>query len=359
MIEAKPKIYFTDGEGPVVFKDLARNISKKRLPVNFFDIVSMWVAHDTEKQTPVFEPGDTLALIVPHLIVHDVTDQDLHEEALRTTVATGIKEHFVNLKNEGWQIRIISSAYKHLWEVCAPAVGIDSQAIASTKVDFEQIKKQHVDSRIRRAILQAEESIEQHREATQLALKEFANGATLDEVFDNPSMQTVDDILSELYFSRLPNYDFPPTDVVRVVGGIRKVDAIKSFASELNVDASQVVYIGDSITDDKANKFVKESEGLSIAVNADKYAIRNARVAVATADMRSIKPLLDAWVSGGFDRVKIFAGEVQFMQGKERDFGSVERPAKVSIVTAQCIESTAVIHRECREKIRGNSCPIL
>ena len=58
MVETKPNIYLTDGEGPVVFKDLARDVSIKYLPENTFDIVSMWVANDTEKhKLGIVAPG--------------------------------------------------------------------------------------------------------------------------------------------------------------------------------------------------------------------------------------------------------------------------------------------------------------
>jgi predicted HAD superfamily phosphohydrolase len=104
---------------------------------------------------------------------------------------------------------------------------------------------------------------------------------------------------------------------------------------------------------------VKDNGGLSIAVNADEFAVRNAMVAIATEDMQEIKPIIDAWVRGGFDSVRMFAAERQFTHGKERGFQSEERKARISIVTPQSVESTTAIHREYRVKIRGDAIPLL
>ncbi len=117
MESAKRKLYFTDGEGPVVFKDLARDISQKRLPKYLFDTISIWVANNSESPVTPFEPGDTLAVLTPHLLVHNVTDEDLKEEALDTRVAGGIENLFSCLRREESEIRIVSTAYNALWEV--------------------------------------------------------------------------------------------------------------------------------------------------------------------------------------------------------------------------------------------------
>jgi len=76
----KPKVLFTDGEGPIVFKDLAADITEKTAP-GLFPVLSFYDDYLAEVGTEGYQAGDTLALIAPHLIAHGVTDQDVENEA--------------------------------------------------------------------------------------------------------------------------------------------------------------------------------------------------------------------------------------------------------------------------------------
>lgn len=360
MQSAKPKVYFTDGEGPVVFKDLARDISQKRLPNCLFDTISMWVVHNSESPISPFEPGDTLSLLVPHLLLHNVTDDDLLQESFSIRIANGAENHLRSLRQEGWQIRIVSTAYSHLWQMVGPRIGIEKDHIASTTLNLAALRNQYFDGRVAKRIREAEEIIEEQSSKVKASIEDFKDGVTLSEIFQQPHMVEISNTFDELYFSNLPNYDFPPLDVVSAIGGERKVDAIKKFSQELNVSPSDLIYVGDSITDDRAHKFITESKGLSIAVNGDKFALRNSIIAIATEDMQSIKPIIDRWVKDGIDGVTKYVAEGQFVSGsKERNGHFAQRLARCSIVTPECIDSAVAVHREARARIRGNSLPLL
>ncbi len=346
MVERKPQIYFTDGEGPVVFKDLARDISNKYLPANTFDIVSMWVANDTEKKHSVFEPGDTLALIVPHLLVHGVTDDDMYHEAKSLTIAPGIIEHLRTTKRSFTRVGIVSTAYEHLAKVYGPEVRIKDSDIASTKISLDDLRNEFMGASIVSAVLESERAIKNLKEVVELAIKDFKKGTTLGEIFDRQSTKPIDEVLRELYFSRLPRLVYPATDIVNVVGGGRKVDRIKEVVKKEGAQLSDVVYVGDSITDDKANQFVKNNGGLSIAVNGDKFAIRNATVAIATVDMREIKQITDAWQIGGVENVKNLKLESQ-------------HKSEITIVNPENVKETTELHEKYRSRIRSSAIPII
>lgn len=358
MRQEREKIYLTDGEGPVVFKDLARDISLKRLPSGQFDITSLWVAYDTEKKASIFKPGDTLALIVPHLITHGVTDEDLYAESTNVVVANGIVEHLEQLRSEGWKIGIISTAYEHLWEVCSPRLNIQPMEVTSTRISLANIGSRYMQGLAKNAILQAEEALGECRSAVNSAILDFQNGVPLRDIFQQPAIESVNDALSELYFSRLPQLGFHATSVTEVMGGSSKANRIQIIADELQVDLSEVVYVGDSITDDSALKFIREGGGLSIAVNGDEYAIRNANVAIGTTDMREIKKIIDAWTTNGIDGVRALA-EGQMSGGHERDFCQERRQSSVDIVYPECVNSITEAHRKFRLEIRGNASPLI
>ena len=68
--------------------------------------------------------------------------------------------------------------------------------------------------------------------------------------------------------------------VVKPIGGREKAEAIKDAAKKTGVELSDVMYVGDSITDVEAFKLVKESGGLTVSFNGNEYAVRNAELAI-------------------------------------------------------------------------------
>lgn len=139
------------------------------------------------------------------------------------------------------------------------------------------------------------------------AMKEVDQGKSVVEVLGKDSRFTpLVGLLDELYWRKLPSMGYQTLEAVKVIGGKRKVEAAQKFAQELGVNLSDVAYVGDSITDDALHERLSQEEGLPIAINGNNYALRNARVAVATKDMRDIRPILDRWQQGGFEQVQRF-----------------------------------------------------
>jgi energy-converting hydrogenase A subunit R len=88
-------------------------------------------------------------------------------------------------------------------------------------------------------------------------------------------------------------------DLIEVVGGRRKTRPIYEILKEENIFPSEVVAVGDSITDWHMLSFVEQSGGLAIAWNANIRALPYATCAVAAINARAIKPLLEAFRQGG------------------------------------------------------------
>lgn len=358
MQSERPKAYFTDGEGPVVLKDLARDISVKRLRPNMFDTVSMWVAHESQKTASSFKPGDTLGVIIPHLLLHGVTDDDLREEALNTQITSGAIEHLATLRRDGWNIRVISTAYSALWETVCQKIGIKPEEIASTQLNLANLRADYFTETIAQEVHLTQEDIADFSAEITSACEQFKSGMSLQDVFNEPNMDKVSNALSELHLIRLPKLGFPVLKLNPVLNSQKKVEAMNIFASELGVSMADVIYVGDSITDQGAIKSVSEAGGLAIAFNGDVFAIINAHVAVASSDARSIKPLVDAWVVGGRESVKKYV-EGQFVSSKERINIHPDNRAHYALVTADSIKNTVDTHKDARTKARGLSTPII
>lgn len=364
MVDVKPKVLFTDGEGPLVFKDLARDISQRLISEAnngyvLFDALSMWVAHNTESGQRHFEPGDTLAVLVPHLLAHGIRDEDLNEESRDVRLANGVTGYIRDLYERGWQVRVISTAYEHLWNYAGPRLQIPTENIVSTPLCLDCLRTTVWSEKLSEEVSKYEAEILNRRENILEAQQQFKEGHSLSEVFTQGGMSNLSAVFDELYFSTLPQYGFEPLSQTEVVGGNRKINAVRNLIDQLSIEPKDIIYVGDSITDDRAHKFVKENGGLAIAVNGDEFAIRNANIAVATEDMRFLRPLLEAFTTSGIEGAKSFVENQRSMSiGKERFFSQENGICRYDLVEGQ-LEGLIGIHHEYRQRMRGSSIPLL
>jgi energy-converting hydrogenase A subunit R len=87
--------------------------------------------------------------------------------------------------------------------------------------------------------------------------------------------------LDEIFWQEIPKMTVGKVlTEVRTVGGEQKAEAILDATNKLGTKISEVMYIGDSITDIEAFKLVRKFGGLAVSFNGNGYAVRNADVAV-------------------------------------------------------------------------------
>src|SRR3989344_5820279 len=362
-----PKLLFTDGEGPLVLTDLARAAAARiQLEHNghavdgrfLFDTISLYNAYKAETTGPN-QAGDTLALLIPHLVTHKIGDDALRSEAAKTQLAPGVKE-FLDLVRRDWEIYVVSSAYNHLWDYVKHKtnLGLTYKEVISSGVKLGGIwLSQEAKDKIHRAeqqVLDQETGILKEIEA-------FKNGISVKEIFaTGTNLGEVCEIFDRLYVSELPRLGFIPSHKCDVMNGKRKAEFVSQKALERGIDVSRTAYIGDSITDDQALKLVREHQGLAIALNGDEFAIRNANVAVALEDRRNLKLILDAWANFGMEGVNHFVeGQSYQAIGKERNFGQESQGITCQFVTSDNIREIARVHSVYREKSRKGAVPLI
>lgn len=364
----KPKVLMTDGEGPIVYKDLAADITSnisfqhrgQEIPgSDLFGMLSLYDDYLVEVGTAGYQAGDTLAIVVPHFIAHGITNQDVLEAARSAKVCSGVEDYVAGLKKDGWEIRIISTSYSQMWELVGSYLGIPMEHIASTELDLE-VLSERFGKDFRDFVLLQERRIldflplarEANREVTE-------NRKPIVDVFNEPGFQPLRNTLDGFYFRNLPNLGYRALEEVKVVGGKRKVEAARRFAQEIGVPLSGVAYVGDSITDDELFAELKREGGLPIAVNGNMYALRNARVGVATNDMRFLRPVLDAWNTGAMYEVSRFVENSGRVSVGRREAAPVHEKTGIARYDLINIGDTThyrqilEAHRETRVLVRG------
>lgn len=354
----RPKVLFTDGEGPLVFKDLAADMTEKAIP-GLFPILSFYDDYLTEIGTEGYQAGDTLALVVPHLLLHGVTDEDIAEEAKGTKVCLGVEDYIGGLKKDGWNVRVISTAYSQMWKLVGGYLDIPMQHIACTTLDLKELRKRFGSASFFNNVQEAENRILAQSLLADDAMQEVEKGKSVVEVLGEMSkFSPLRETLDGFYWQTLKETGYQALEVVQVMGGKRKIEAAQRFAQDISVHLSDVAYVGDSITDDAMHQRLSKEGGLPIAINGNHYAIRNARVAVATRDMRDLRPLLDAWQQGGFHEVTKFIENqsISFTRSKEgAPVPLEEKYALVNPSNQEEFQRILTIHKQSRRNVRGTA----
>jgi len=329
----KPKLICFDLEGPLSPQDNAYEVVSL-IPGGreFFELISRYDDILTLEEREGYEPGDTLALIVPFLIHHGITEKDIRRVSSHAKIVDGAAELISHLREDGWNVRIISTSYReHAYSIGAK-IGVPSEDIACTKLDLERI-------------------------ASEIGEGEFELIADFwSEIQEKKDDEDgIMDRLDRFFFQVLPSTRYGnPLARVRVVGGSRKVEAAKEFAKSLDLNLGEIMVVGDSITDFRMLEAVRDADGVAVAFNANMHALPYANFALATLDMRALGLLCHEFP----DRVEM----VNIASNWEKLKYELEG---VSLVTSRLhylnteannlLNEVASIHAEFRKEVRGRA----
>lgn len=360
------KVLFTDGEGPLVFKDLAQDLmgritfetikGDKIKGSDFFELLSLYDDYLAEVGTEDYQAGDTLALVVPHFLHHGLTDEDVVNEAKDTKLCLGVKEYIEGLKKDKVEIRIISTAYRPMWKLVGDYLGIPQEHIACTELDLKSLRGKHQTPQLDAAVEKMEQDILPLLPWVSEMKKEIDEGKSVIEVFKDAKYAPLTQRLDRFYWQELKELNYEVLKDVGVVGGRRKIEAAERFAKELGVPLSKVPYVGDSITDKALQYLLVVEGGLPIGINGNGYALECARVGIATKDMRDVRPVLSAWWQNGIDGVRSFVNSTKsrLVGGKEgAPIPQEEGPYYHLLETPQDRAEALRIHKIFRKLVRG------
>lgn len=278
------KTIFFDLEGPLSPQDNAYEVMKLIGPdgAAIFEVISRYDDIITLEGRKDYEPGDTLALIIPFLLLHGITKEDIRQVSERAKIVEGADYLSELLRAENWDIYIISTSYEHHAYNIGRKLGIEPGHIICTALDLER-KKQDIQDQYKDAFF----SLIKKAEDDIIELYSRIDESAL-----------ISKRLDEFFFRQLPSLGFDVFET-RVIGGERKADAARVILKEKGVTLSDVIVVGDSITDYKMLKEVATHGGVSVVFNGNEYAVPYANVGLASVDMRFLYILCDAFARGG------------------------------------------------------------
>jgi energy-converting hydrogenase A subunit R len=239
---------------------------------------------------PDYEPGDTLALIVPFLLYHRLGVFHIERLAESAPLVNGAAEIIAQLAGEGYQVFCITTTYEQYARRLAQRLGLAAERLACTGFPLEEL-------------------------ATRLTWDDIGVVARVELALRQREVQEDDTrlqaLLDAFYWEELAGT--PLGDAVasvKPVGGRRKVEALANFVTSAELETSRWVVVGDSITDNAMLTTVRDAGGLAVVFNGNQYALECGTVGVASMSLAALLPLLRIWVSSGLEGASDFVSRL-------------------------------------------------
>lgn len=333
--------YVTDCEGPVSLNDNAFELSEHYIPDGgkLFAKVSIFDDYlaDIEKR-PNYKAGDTLRLILPFLRAFGATTSGIMDFSRHNVLLVPGAKELIQHISRTMDVTIISTSYKPYIEALCQVIGFPVESTYSTEVDIDRYKMSNSEKEI---ISNLTDEI--------IGLSRIDLSSEASSIGDlSPKTKQAINRMDNIFFKELPELESHAMLVdVNPVGGKEKASALLDSLEKTGNNISEVVYVGDSITDVQALETTKEGGGLAISFNGNRYSIQAAQIAVISEDTGIMTGIADA-----FNKT-----------GKEGVF-ELLRKNKIPIIEEACNSGAAIISKigidmlvqksgEMRKKIRG------
>jgi energy-converting hydrogenase A subunit R len=291
------RLFISDCEGPISKNDNAYELSEHFIPKGalFFALVSRYddVQADVVKRRG-YKAGDTLRLILPFLKAYGATNEKIKKFSMEhILLVPGAKDtlHFVNNLMPSF---IVSTSYEQYLHALCDVVDFPCENVYCTLLDLDkyQISEKEVE-RLRQL----------KEEITAMNLIEIPNGAASINDFSERDQKTIRR-LGEIFWEEIAEMESGRMlEEVNPVGGFEKAHAIEDIVDRMGSRLSDVMYVGDSITDVQSFQLVRQNVGLTVSFNGNRYAVREAEVAVLSNNTIVTSILADVFCRFGKNHV--------------------------------------------------------
>jgi energy-converting hydrogenase A subunit R len=267
------RFFATDCEGPISKNDNALELAGHFLPQGelFFSRVSKYddFLADVEKR-PGYRAGDTLKLILPFFKAFGVTEKDMEAFSRDHILLLSRARETLNTISSLMPCYIISTSYTPYIRALCRAIGHPEEKAFSTAVPLDQFPI---------LPLEKDKLKELEEEIAALPLFDWPADAGSLEDLEAQDRKCVER-LNRIFWKDIASWGIGRLlTEITPVGGEEKALALKKISVLHNLPLSQAFYAGDSITDVQVFQEVNRAGGLTLAINGNAYAVREARMA--------------------------------------------------------------------------------
>jgi energy-converting hydrogenase A subunit R len=353
------RVFISDCEGPISRNDNAFEATAHFVPNGdqLFAIISKYddVLADVVKKTG-YNAGDTLKLILPFLKAYRVTDKALRELSAQTLLLVAGSRETLRQVGSMMSSYIVSTSYEHYIKALCGELSFPFENTYCTRLSLDRYGLSERES---------EKLKEYAAEISGMPMIKIPPNAKSLEDFSEQDQRTVMK-LDAIFWGEIDRMAAGIVfRLVKPVGGREKAEAIRDAAQKTRTHLSDVLYVGDSITDVEAFRLVREKDGLTISFNGNAYAVRNSDVAIQSdnnvvtaviADLfcklekRQLLQVLENW---SFETLK----QTPVNESTLHNLSTLNPASlpKVQIVTAENKETLSRESSEFRKRVRGEA----
>ena len=353
------RIFVSDCEGPISKNDNAFELTAHFVPNGdmLFTVISRYddVLADIVRKLG-YKAGDTLKLTLPFLKAHGVTDQKMREFSTENLVLIpSIRETLQHIGRIASAF-IVSTSYEHYIRALCQAVGLPPENTYSTRVNLDKYSVTEEETKTLKHIAE---------EIARMPIIEIPHGTRTLASLTSEDRETIKR-LDEIFWKEITCTDCGRMfSEINPVGGKEKAAAIEDIVQKISADLADVMYVGDSITDEEAFKLVRGNGGLTVSFNGNYYAVGNAEVAIMSENSAVTAVIADVFLRHGKQQTLRL---VENWSRKALSKNLVDRTLlerlsvlypmelpKVKIITGKNMEALAKESSEFRKKVRGEA----
>lgn len=331
------KVFISDCEGPISINDNAFELAGIFIEdgEKFFTILSKYddILVDEVKREGYYA-GGTLKLIVPFLKAYGATNRSIVDFSRENVLLLPGAKDTMQFIDSIMPSFIVSTSYEQYIQALCDVIKFPFENTYSTNLDMDAYSINEEDKE---------------------KLMEFRN-----TVMENPDFEVID----KIFWDDIPEMEISKiTEKIKPVGGEGKKEAVMDILDRFSFENSDVMYVGDSITDVEPLRFAKEHGGLAISFNGNEYAIKEAEIAIMADNTIITSVIADLFNRFGKDEVINFIKS--YMDNTEDAINSypvnkklkevikqVNLP-KIAIVTSENFEALVDESKTFRRLVRG------
>jgi energy-converting hydrogenase A subunit R len=291
-----------------------------------FEVISRYDDLLTLEEKEGYEPGDTLALIVPFLLLHNISETNIAALAAQASLTGGAQKLISQLQYRRWKVFCITTTYEQYAIHITQKLGIYAHNVACTSFLLDKLRATLCQEDLR-LLQQAEQDI--------LKMRPIADDKRIKQSLD------------KFFWGKMPATKLGVAiSQVKPVGGRRKVAALTRFADKYDQPLSNWVVVGDSITDFRMLQAVEEAGGLAIVFNGNEYALPYTTMGLASTLISDLIEILQAWEQGQRSKVE------KLVKQKEKAGGVKDRGYFHWLSGRKNIGDVIKIHKRIRRVVR-------
>ena len=337
-----------DCEGPITKNDNALELCQHFLARGgeFFSLISRYddfLACIVRKKG--YRAGNTLSFILPFLKAASLSNKKALDFSRQSLLLVSGAEKILPRLAKKIPIFIISTSYRPYVQALCHRIKFPFRNTYSTYLDLD---KYHLSPEEVKRLNQLLDEVPRLPPIEVSGVKKEAD-------LSASSRKTIKR-LDEIFLREIPRMSCGRMlEEVKPLGGEEKAKAILDSIRKTGSALSEVMYIGDSITDVQALELVREAGGVAISFNGNHYALRAAGIACISPHFLPLKILVEIFYREGKGELEKMVREgLRNIGGKVREkLYSFEPPPHLEIINENDLEALILKSESMRKQLRG------